>query len=244
MLRVAICDDERLHRQHTAELTEQALEGSGADISCFDGAESLLRTMDEGYTPDIAILDIEMGEDKMDDISLAEQLNALAPACRIIFVTSYLAFAMDVYRTDHVYFIVKNQLEQRIAEALGKAVAALDADMSSEMMLAIKSRGSTELIPVKDVKYIERLGRKAHTVTVGAEYWSAHTPAELLRGHEEQFIRCHQSIWVNPQWISALKSDEFQLSDGSSVPISRSYKQTAREQFFASLRRQQSDIDI
>ena len=242
MLRVAICDDERLHRQHTAELTEHTLEGREADINCFDGAESLLSAIAEGYMPNIAILDIEMGDNKMDGISLAGQLNTLAPACRIIFVTSYLAFAMDVYRTEHVYFIVKSQLEQRIGEALGKAVAAIDADMSSEMMLAIKTRGATELIPIRDVKYIERLGRKAHTVTIGAEYWSAHAPAELLRGHEEQFIRCHQSIWVNPKWISAVKSDEFQLSDGSSLPISRGFRQSAREQFFASLRRPQDGI--
>ena len=68
--------------------------------------------------------------------------------------------------------------------------------------------------------------------------WNAESDAaELLSGHEERFIRCHQSIWVNPQWVSAMKSDEFLLKDGASLPISRGYKQSARDAFFASLRR-------
>lgn len=242
MLRAAICDDERIHRQRTAELTERILDGREADISCFDGADALLRAVKSGYSPDIAILDIEMGEEKMDGISLAKMLNELVPACRIIFVTSYLAFATDVYRTEHVYFIVKRQLESRLGDALAKAIAALDAEMNSDSVLAVKTRGATERIPVKDVKYIERLGRKTHIVTTSSELWNSRLPAELLHGHEQQFIRCHQSIWVNPAWISAMKSDEFQLTDGSSVPISRSFKQGARELFFASLRRPIDEI--
>lgn len=191
MLCIAICDDERIHLRHTAELIDSALAARSADISCFDSSEALLQAVVSGYAPDIAVLDIQMGE--MDGISLAKRLNALTPSCRIIFVTSYLAFATEVY--------------------------------------------STELIPVKDVKYVERLGRKTHVVAAGSELWSAHAPAELLSGHEERFIRCHQSIWVNPQWVSAMKNDEFMLKDGASLPISRGYKQSARDAFFASLRR-------
>ena len=235
MLRIAICDDERIHLRHTAELIDSALAARSADISCFDSSEALLQAVASGYAPDIAVLDIQMGE--MDGISLAKRLNALTPSCRIIFVTSYLAFATEVYSTEHVYFILKSQIDERIGSALEKAVSAIDADRGSGAMLPVKVRGGTELIPVKDVKYVERLGRKTHVVTAGSELWSAHAPAELLSGHEERFIRCHQSIWVNPQWVSAMKSDEFLLKDGASLPISRGYKQSARDAFFASLRR-------
>ena len=105
MLRIAICDDERIQRRHTAELIDSALAARSADISCFDSSEALLQAVVSGYAPDIAVLDIQMGE--MDGISLAKRLNALTPSCRIIFVTSYLAFATEVYSTEHVYFILK-----------------------------------------------------------------------------------------------------------------------------------------
>ena len=89
MLCIAICDDERIHLRHTAELIDSALAARSADISCFDSSEALLQAVVSGYAPDIAVLDIQMGE--MDGISLAKRLNALTPSCRIIFVTSYLA---------------------------------------------------------------------------------------------------------------------------------------------------------
>ena len=111
MLRIAICDDERIHRRHTAELIDSALAARSADISCFDSSEALLQAVVSGYAPDIAVLDIQMGE--MDGISLAKRLNALTPSCRIIFVTSYLAFATEVYSTEHVYFILKSQMPFR-----------------------------------------------------------------------------------------------------------------------------------
>lgn len=174
MLRISICDDERIHLRHTAELIDSALAARSADISCFDSSEALLQAVVSGYAPDIAVLDIQMGE--MDGISLAKRLNALTPSCRIIFVTSYLAFATEVYSTEHVYFILKSQIDERIGSALEKAVSAIDADRGSGAMLPVKVRGGTELIPVKDVKYVERLGRKTHVVAAG---WSC--GARMLR---------------------------------------------------------------
>ena len=42
MIRIAICDDERIHLRHTAELIDSALAARSADISCFDSSEALL----------------------------------------------------------------------------------------------------------------------------------------------------------------------------------------------------------
>ena len=55
MLRIAICDDERIHRRHTAELIDSALAARSADISCFDSSEALLQAVVSGYAPDIAV---------------------------------------------------------------------------------------------------------------------------------------------------------------------------------------------
>lgn len=140
--------------------------------------------MVSGYAPDIAVLDIQMGE--MDGISLAKRLNALTPSCRIIFVTSYLAFATEVYSTEHVYFILKSQIDERIGSALEKAVSAIDADRGSGAMLPVKVRGGTELIPVKDVKYVERLGRKTHVVAAATS-----SPRGMHSSHRSAVRRTH-----------------------------------------------------
>lgn len=232
---IAICDDERVHREHTAALARAELAEYEADIDCFESARALLLAMSAGdYTPDIAILDIQM--DGMDGISLAKRLNGLAPDCRIIFLTSFLSFATEVYSTEHVYFIVKSEIRKRLGDALRKAATTLPMSAAHPAVVCISGRAGAEVIPMRDILYMERAGRKTRVVTIGGERLTSQPPAELLgSGMEGSFIRCHNSFWVNLLKISALGKDDFVLDDGSSVPISRGYKQRARTCFFDSL---------
>ena len=242
MLRIAICDDERVHREYTARLTEKELAQFLPEIDAFDSAEALLRAMSEGdYAPGIAILDIQMGE--IDGITLARRLNELAPLCRIIFLTSYLTFATDVYSTEHIYFIVKSEVETRIGPALQKAVTALSAGKTLLPSVTIQGRQIATVIPAADIFLMERIIRKTRIATASGNVWAAQTPQELLQGViADCFIRCHQSYWVNIGKITSLKNNEFHLSDGTIIPLSRTFRGEGRERFFASLRGESMDF--
>ena len=62
------------------------------------------------------------------------------------------------------------------------------------------------------------------------------SPQALLAGDAAgEFIRCHQSYWVNFRQIETMENDCFLLPGGLRVPISRTYRSTAREQFFSRL---------
>ena len=232
MLHIAICDDEALHREHTALLTQKELSERAPEIDCFDGAEALLQAMSAGdYTPDIAVLDIQM--DGMDGIELAHRLNELAPECRIIFLTSYLSFAPDVYETRHAYFVLKNQISERIGAALHKALLTLPDD---ELCLRFKSGGAARLLPVREVLYLERRLHKTRIATTSEEAFTQTAPQELVSALPEGlFIHCHQSFWVNREHISELAKGVFVLTDGERIPISRTYLKAAREAFLSSL---------
>ena len=60
--------------------------------------------------------------------------------------------------------------------------------------------------------------------------------AELEAVPDGVFLRCHQSYWANYSHITAMEKDEFVLTGGLRVPISRSYRSAARSAFFANLR--------
>lgn len=232
MLRVAICDDEALHRERTALMVRRALSPRQGEIDCFDGGEALLRAMDAGdYAPEIAVLDIQM--EGMDGIALAKRLNELAPDCRVIFLTSYLSFAPDVYETRHAYFVLKEQLAERIGPALEKALLTLPED---EPCLRVKNGGAVKLIPARQVRYLER---RLHTTRIagdGEEELTHMTPRELLAPLPEgSFLRCHQSFWLNRAAIAALEKNEFVLKDGQRFPISRTYRVAARAAFLGEL---------
>ncbi|MFR2928140.1 MAG: LytTR family DNA-binding domain-containing protein [Oscillospiraceae bacterium] len=84
---------------------------------------------------------------------------------------------------------------------------------------------------------LERILRRTKlTLLGGITEWTALPPAELLDAEAaQQFIRCHQSYWVNFRQIETMENDCFLLSGGLRVPISRTYRSTAREQFFSRL---------
>lgn len=230
MRKIAICDDEASHRERIAQLVRGLKPAAELRLFCAPIA-FLSAVQTEGYTPDAAIVDIQM--DGMSGIELAERLNRALPQCAIIFVTSYLGFATDVYDTKHVYFILKSELEQRLGTALEKALTPQPLPV-----LHYPSPAGYRNTPSSEVLYLERVLRKTKLVLPdGSEEWTTLAPAQLLENDApQQFIRCHQSFWVNFRHVRTLESDCFLLDSGLRIPISRTYRAAAREQFFALLR--------
>ena len=229
---IAICDDEPVHLIYTQTLVQKALSPSQFETDSFSSAELLLQAMEPGdYCPDIAILDIRM--DGLDGIELAKKLNKLAPGCKIIFLTSFLDYATEVYETEHIYFVLKGEMEHRLASALRKATETPVASCC----IQVKHAKSASLVSLDQILFIERKGRKTRVQTENAEFWTTQTPLELLETiPPEAFIRCHQSYWVRTTKILAMKNNDFFLPNNHRIPLSRTYRQEAREQFFASLR--------
>lgn len=232
MYSIAICDDVPLHCEQLAQSVHSRLDGQSAQSRQFDSPAALLAAIDtDGYAPEIAILDIQM--DEMSGIELAKRINASLPQCAIIFVTSYLGFATDVYETEHAYFILKSEFDQRIGAALQKALAR-----KTPPVLHYPVPRGYRNVPCAQVVYLERVLRRTKIVLLdGTEEWTPLAPAALLDADSApQFIHCHQSYWVSFRQIETMEHDCFLLAGGLRIPISRTYRSAAREQFFSQLR--------
>ena len=229
MLRIAVCDDEALHCAYAAQMIRTHPECPDAEIRQFLSPQELLNALEnETFLADIAVVDICMEE--MDGIALAKEVNAHAPGCQIIFLSSYLEYAPDVYDAEHVYFLLKEQMKTRLMPALQKAIENLRSSMPR--MIVLKERSTSYQIPVSEILYFERVLRKTRIVSTGGEYWSKLTPAALLSDVDgSSFCRCHQSFYVNMQHVVSMNPDSFTLSNGQPIFISRTYKKAAKEQF-------------
>lgn len=229
---IAICDDEPVHLEYTQTLVQKTLPPSQFETDSFPSAELLLQAMEPGgFCPDIAILDIRM--DGLDGIELAKKLNKLAPGCKIIFLTNFLDYATEVYETEHIYFVLKSEMDHRLEPALRKAVETPIASC----YIQVKQAKGTILISLNQLLFLERKGRKTRIRMENEELWTAQTPQELLADiPPEAFIRCHQSYWVRTTKILAMKNNDFYLPNDCRIPLSRTYRQEAKEQFFASLK--------
>ncbi len=232
MLRIAICDDDPRQLVETRKVVLETLD-AGAEVELFPGGTELLQALRLGdYRPDIAILDIQMPGDG--GIRVGQLLNEQIPACRIIFLTSYLGYATEVYETKHSYFVLKSELGQRMGPALARTLE----DMARDVRLTFRTGGEIWSVDVNEVLYFERNLRKTRIVCLGASYETSSKAEELLREVPPgSFVHCHQSFWVHLRHVKSMGPEKFTLTNEVSIPISRGCRAQAKEAFFASLHR-------
>ena len=58
MLQLAICDRSSEYRRQLSELLEERLQTIASEVELFSSGEELLRYLNAGYAPDIAVLGI------------------------------------------------------------------------------------------------------------------------------------------------------------------------------------------
>ncbi len=232
MLQIDICDDEKSSLFITRHLVRQIISAEEGQISAFLSPGTLLQAARRsGKIPDIAIVDIQMEEE--DGISLARQLKLMSQKCQVIFISSYLKYATDVYEVEHTYFILKSEMHERIGPAIEKALEALKNAPAEEPMLVIRNTSEIRRIPFSSILYIERFFRKSNVVTVQGSVISGSSPETLAEELPAGlFLRSHYSYWVNTGKIQTMEKNAFIMNNGNLIPISRSYKQDARDRFF------------
>ena len=215
MLQLAVCDDEAVCLRQTVDILRAALGDTPHQLKTFENAPAMLAMLaEDGYRPDIAVLDICMGD--MDGITLAKQINRLAPACRVIFLSSYAGYLMDAYEAEHIYYVLKSDEAARLPVALRKALGAL----STEKTLTLRRGGSYQRVGLDTVLYLERSLHKMFVHTTDGDLETTQSPQALLAGDvAAEFIRCHQSFWVNSRVIVGMEHETFCLSDGTRVPL-------------------------
>ena len=229
---IAVCDDEALHLRRAVEQIRSLPSLAGATIRPYSSAEALLG--DAARDIDIAVLDIQMGRSGID---VAREIQAAHPGCQIIFLTSYLGYATQVYDVEHVYFILKSELEQRIGGAVDRALEKLRLIKSQR--IAIAFNGQATILELRDVKYLERVGHRTRVCARGGEHFTYERPEAVLKDHAGAFVRCHSSFYVNPEWVLSIAKNQIALREGGSVPISRLYAAAARRALMESAARVQ-----
>lgn len=235
MIHIAICDDDSVQIKKTEKLIRKKAACFSPETDLFsDGAELIKAVENGGYSPDLAVLDIHMPGNS--GIDVAKTLNLLVPECRIIFLTSFLGYATEVYETRHSYFILKSELDDRIDAALSKALE----DRAQEPRLRFREGRTVQTVLISEILYLERSLKKTVLVLCGGKkHFTTAKAEEMLKDvPPSRFIHCHQSFWVNVDKIAGMKTEDFVLINGEKIPISRSRKKEAKEAFFAQLERQ------
>lgn len=240
-MRIAICDDAASWNRHASKVLTEYLAGrkepdqnKPAEILCFETGEDLLSYA--GPPIHLLFMDIEFDEEhdetisKGEGIAFAARVNERWKDCMVVYCTNYLYYALDVYDTDHVYYIVKSQFEDRLDNLFDK-MDRLKVRESASVYFHVIGSGMA-YFALKDVVYFERKTRYTEIRTAEGSYHVREKIPDIMEKIPAGiFTRTHSSFLVNMEYILKKEKNSYILKTGGHVPISRSYNMSTREEF-------------
>ena len=151
MLRVAICDDEKI----LMEIEEIA--GRFFRLNCIDNkitiyqsSENLQYDLQDRIVYDLFLLDIEMPG--IHGMELAKEICKRIHSAKIIFITSHPEYAITAYEYSVFRYIQKTMLHEKLFLALEDYYKLYALEKKEYYMIEIKNY--LEKIPYRSIFYI------------------------------------------------------------------------------------------
>ncbi len=237
-MRIAVCDDNKNWLDQASAIIHMFAEENGLQpvLFLFSDTDVLLQEQKEPF--DLIFMDIVLGREK-NGIQIVKMINERWPACQIVYLTNYLGYAMDVYETEHVWFVLKSQFKDRLPVVFERVKHRLEHGLN----LFVFTASDQEIVTLDcgKIRYLERSGRLTSIVTEDRVYYTRDKIAPLLeRLPAGDFLRCHSSYIVYLPAVQSIQKDRLLMKDGSVIIISRSYQKEFRRSFleWAASRRQ------
>jgi len=222
MLNIAVCDDEDLWLEHTANLVNAYFQSHAevsARVQTFSSAKNLISTVSMNGGFDLYILDVVMPE--ITGIEAGIQLRQRDQKGLIIFLTSSKDFALDSYAVAALNYLIKPVDPQLLFSTLDKAVQKLVKRRNKA--ISVKTRDGIERIAFDDIVYTELIGRSCcyylnngRTVQ-GNQQRASFTDQMLPLLKDNRFCRCGASFVLNLYYVKTVGKDSVSLVDGRGI---------------------------
>ncbi len=222
MLHIAICDKD-VQEMSVLENTINRILNGRVIISKHTNPFSLITyVVDEAKGEvDAVYINVDMG--KHNGIRIANSVLEEFANIKIIFTSSDLKDAIDIFTIDPMYFLIKPYSEDYVRDSIYKLMNIIQEEQTD--LISFKSaenKGKKISIKARDIYYIESELRVIHIYTVDAKYTTYMTLDEIQAKLKSNFLRCHRSFIVNKDKIKKLIKQGMVLFNDKFVPISRS----------------------
>lgn len=225
---VGICDDDKNWEKNASDIIEEYARKASQEIEIqyFPDGDSLFNY--QGEPIEALFLDIELGD--QNGIDLAERVHDKWAECLVIFLTNYISYATDVYRTEHIWFAVKEQFQNRVGEIFDKIYR--NREKQKRQLRFICTNKQMVCLAPDDIYYLERNERKTRLVTV----WGNYEIKDKLDDCETylakpDFVRCHNSYIVYLPNVKQYTKGIFHMKNGDKLTVSRAYEKETKVAF-------------
>lgn len=216
--RIAVCEDEEVYSSKLAELVSGYFADKvfTPDIITYTDGMPLIKAMSEGTCFDIIFCDIML--ESSDGMNVAAAIRLIDDSVPIIFVTSLEDRAVEGYSVKAFDYIIKSSLDERLSAVLDR----LNDTQKSETLSVTTDGGDTEVIPLREILFIESDGRGTR---IAADRGDICSPMPVGKVSEmlpnSRFIEVHKSVYVQISRIKRIGADVVEIENGEKLPISR-----------------------
>lgn len=231
MLKVAICDNDPQELQYIKSLVSIY---DDFELYTYQKSALLEHEILTGNEFDIYLLDVVMPEPN--GIELAQRIRKFDLSAIIIFLTNHDEHALDAFGVRAFQYLLK-PIEPRIF------YGELDMARSfilrrNQTLFPLKTKAGLQAIPFHKIAYCRLESRCIvcvlsdggieKSVTLRVPFGRAVAP--LLQ--DIRFIRPHISFVVNMDQISSMQEKDFQMKDGTLIPIAQNSHMEMKERYF------------
>lgn len=233
LITVAVCD----RCVSETSLLQKSLEQIIPEVSVriFEKPEELLRTIRKERNP-YRVIFLKVGSGGVNGIETAREIRKEHIYVPIIILSDSEKYYREAFQVFAWQYLL-TPVDHRELERALYPLKCLWGNME-ERMLHYRYRSQVYTLPHSRIMYISS---NLHTVNFHlSDGTSVHCRGKLADFEDQlkdsNFIRCHQSFFVNMDAITSMKNDSFVVRN-QIVPISRSYSRDVQIQYMGYLRK-------
>lgn len=226
MFRIAICDDDAKFCGDFSQMLRRSFQTVEAEFSIeiYLTGEALCADFSQAHF-DIIFLDIELTG--INGVNAGQLLRAQSQEVQIVYVSSKEEYAMQLFQNRPFDFLVKPITQKRLNTLLDTYFQVFPID---DRYFTYTADRRKQQIAVGKILYFESLRKQLRIMTDTGESMIYAKLTDILgEPFSKQFLRIHQSFLVNIRHIKEFRYGEITLTDGTVLPISRSYQNTVRD---------------
>ncbi|MDF2949983.1 MAG: hypothetical protein K0R07_2029 [Sedimentibacter sp.] len=241
MLRIAICDDEKITCRQLEDMLCEISENihQEFEIEVYYSGEELCNFLLRGNRYDLIMLDIELHEINGVEVGKKIRNDFNDEITQIVYVSSKESYAMELFEVRPLNFLIKPISKEKVELILLKAIKLLEKDCR---YFEYKYNNVNFNIPTNDILYFESNGRKVNIILsdeIKSFYGKLSEVEEQLNNPD--FIMIHKSYLVNFNFCIEYNYEYIKISNQEVLTISQNNRKAVREKLMQRKMRMRHD---
>ena len=223
MIKIAICDDEKLSCEGLRYILKEYNFNTEVEINIFTTGSEMMRSMNSNGGFDIVFLDIELGEES--GIEYGKKLKEYNSSAILIFISGFLTYFRDMSECEPFAFIEKPFANEKdkIFSTLDRAIKRMNR--LKNKIFSFEYKGEKYNVDLKDVLYFESRLRiiVIHTAKQELQFYGKLDEIQKeIEDVTDLFVRVNKSCYVNLNKIQKFTKTNVVVGK-QTIPVSRKY---------------------